>query len=90
MSALPGPSLITPQTLAALVVEILMVKRLSAAQNRLYCILDFGFCMTYENVTESTEYAKCPYVAHYILQLIKSILSFLNMFLCLMTSCVDH
>ena len=21
--------------------------------------------MTYDNVTESTEYAKCPYVAHY-------------------------
>ena len=28
-------------------------------------LLHFGFCMTYNNVTETTEYAKCPYAAEY-------------------------
>ena len=28
-------------------------------------LLYFGFCMTYDNVTETTEYTKCPYVAEY-------------------------
>ena len=30
-----------------------------------HTLLYFGFCMTYENVTDTTEYAKCPYVAEY-------------------------
>ena len=28
-------------------------------------LLQFGFCMTYDNVTETTQYAKCPYAAEY-------------------------
>ena len=28
-------------------------------------LLHFGYCMTYDNAIETTEYAKCPYVAHY-------------------------
>ena len=28
-------------------------------------LLHFGFCMTYNNVIETTEYAKCPYAAEY-------------------------
>ena len=28
-------------------------------------LLQFGFCMTYDNSTETTEYGPCPYIAHY-------------------------
>ena len=27
--------------------------------------LQFGFCMTYDNATETTEFGPCPYIAHY-------------------------
>ena len=50
-------------------------------------LLHFGFCMTYDNVTESTEYAKCPYVAQYptadhiYIKLLQNV-SLLNDFMC--------
>ena len=30
-----------------------------------FTLLHLGFCMTYDNTTETTEYGPCPYLAHY-------------------------
>ena len=30
-----------------------------------FLLLQFGFCMTYDNATGATEYGPCPYIAHY-------------------------
>ena len=52
-------------------------------------LLHFGFCMTYNSTTESTEYGPCPYVTHYNASSLNDIfvklpdnVSLLNEFMC--------
>ena len=60
MTALPGSSLTTHLALDALA-TVPVVK--CGSDFLLLCI---GFCMTYNDTAETTEYGPCPYLAHVI------------------------